>query len=204
MNTIKKIVVNIMAALIFVVTACDRVDDKVLVTEVTLDIMSLNMTVGESKTLTALIEPKEATNKDVLWTSSNRDVASVNDAGEVTALTQGEAKISVTTIDGGFRTSCIVAVYETSIRVTGVTFDVGDKLLVGLNEIGDNEKTIIAIVSPVDATDKYVKWNSSHPEIARITPSGRVQPLSVGQTLISAQTRDGNFFAECVVTVVAH
>jgi hypothetical protein len=79
------------------------------VTNVTLAPNSLSLTVGSSITLTAIIAPINATNKNVEWYSSNDNVASVNN-GVVTAISAGTATITVTTVDGGKSAACSVTV----------------------------------------------------------------------------------------------
>ena len=79
------------------------------VTGVTLDKAELTLTEGNSEALVATITPDNAANKTVTWTSSNPSVATVNN-GEVTAVSAGEATITVTTEDGSFTAECIVTV----------------------------------------------------------------------------------------------
>ena len=83
--------------------------EKVDVTGVTLDKTSLTLTVGDKDTLTAAVIPADATDTGVIWRSSDTSVATVSD-GVVTAVSAGEAKITVTTEDGGYTASCIVTV----------------------------------------------------------------------------------------------
>jgi hypothetical protein len=74
--------------------------------EVTLDISS------PAHQLTATVSPNNATNKTVIWISSNESVATVNSNGLVTPLSAGTTKISVTTIDGNFSDTCTVTVTQ--------------------------------------------------------------------------------------------
>ena len=83
----------------------------VAVTSVTLDVTELALEVPETATLTATVAPEEATDKTVVWTSDNEAVATVAD-GVVTAVAEGTATITVTTVDGGFTATCIVTVTE--------------------------------------------------------------------------------------------
>ena len=81
-------------------TSCKKDDDKrVAVSGVTLEPTSLSLEVGDVEPLTATVHPDNATNRKVIWTSSNKDVATVDDDGHVTALAIGSAKITVTTQD---------------------------------------------------------------------------------------------------------
>jgi len=74
---------------------------------------TLTLEVGKMATLTATIMPKNATNKTVQWESNNNDVATVNNSGMVTALTEGKTLIAVTTQDGNRKSYCFVTVKDT-------------------------------------------------------------------------------------------
>lgn len=78
-------------------------------TGLALDRADLSLTAGESAGLTASIEPQEATNRAVTWTTSDSEVASVNTRGRVTAMGQGTAVITASCRDG-FEASCTVTV----------------------------------------------------------------------------------------------
>ena len=94
-------------------TSCkkDEKDEKEIpVTGVTLNSETLSLKNGETKILTATVLPAEATNKTVLWTSSNTLVAAVDADGLVTGVTEGTATITATTVDGGKTVSCAVSV----------------------------------------------------------------------------------------------
>ncbi len=80
------------------------------VTGVKLDQTELSLYTGESKTLTATVQPDSATNKNVTWESSNTSVATVDATGEVTAIGAGTATITVTTVDGNKTATCTVTV----------------------------------------------------------------------------------------------
>lgn len=83
----------------------------VSVTSVTLDQTSLTLDVGGSDTLTATVEPDNATNKAVTWSSSNENVATVDQNGNVKAVGAGKATITATTADGSGKTAtCEVTV----------------------------------------------------------------------------------------------
>lgn len=82
----------------------------VAVTGVTLDKNSLSLTAGGHETLTATVNPDNATNKAVTWSSSDTEVATVDDTGKVTGVKKGTATITVKTADGGFTASCAVTV----------------------------------------------------------------------------------------------
>lgn len=84
---------------------------KTPVTSVTLDKTSLTLDVGGSFTLTATVEPANATNKAVTWSTSDKNVATVDQNGNVKAVGAGKATITATTADGsGVSATCTVTV----------------------------------------------------------------------------------------------
>lgn len=91
-------------------------EGDVAVTGVTLDQENLNLVLGgtETATLTATVTPENATDKTVTWTSSNEEVATVNENGKVTAIAAGDAIITATA-NNGVNGSCAVTVKEAEI-----------------------------------------------------------------------------------------
>ena len=83
---------------------------NVPVTGVSLNTSTLNLIEGGTGTLIATVEPSNATNKNVTWESSNKSVATVDANGLVTAVSAGNATITVTTVDGGKTAACTVTV----------------------------------------------------------------------------------------------
>ena len=99
-------------------------DTTVHVTGVSLNKTSTALTVGEEETLTATVQPDNATNKGVSWSSSDTTVATV-EGGVVKAVAAGTATITVTTADGGKTATCVVTVTETGTG-TGTEILYGD------------------------------------------------------------------------------
>jgi transglutaminase/protease-like cytokinesis protein 3 len=84
---------------------------KVPVTGVTLNTTALTKTVGDSpETLIATVVPSDAANKTVTWSSSDSNVAAVSGTGVVSAIAEGTAVITVTTVDGNKTATCTVTV----------------------------------------------------------------------------------------------
>lgn len=111
-----------------VFTACksdDDGDDDVSVTGVSLDKTSAKLKVGDTLTLTAAVEPANATNKNVSWSSSDENVATVAN-GTVTAVAAGTADITVKTADGGKEATCTITVKEKASGSEGGSDDTGD------------------------------------------------------------------------------
>ena len=166
------------------------------VTEVALDKTNAELTEGDELVLTATVNPADATNKNVTWSSSDNTVATVVN-GKVTALKVGIANITVTTVDGGKTASCQVKVAAKIYPVTGVSLD---KATVQIVE-GD-EFTLTATVAPANATNKNVSWSSSDNTVASVT-GGKVTALKAGSATINVTTEDGGKTASCAVTVIA-
>ena len=96
----------------------------VSVTGVTLDKTSLTLKAGESVTLIATVEPDNATNKAVSWSSRNKAVATVDDNGKVTGIKTGTATITAITQDGGKKATCAVTVTSAP---SAIAVDMGTK-----------------------------------------------------------------------------
>ena len=132
------------------------------VTGVTLNSTSLTLVEGETADLVATISPKDAENQKVIWSSSDGSVASV-DNGIVTALKAGTATITAKSDDGGFTATCSVTVNSKTVEVTSITLSKEGITL----EVGQSE-TLIATISPEDATDKTVIWTTSDASIVTV------------------------------------
>ena len=172
------------------------------VTGVTLDESSKMLPLGASFTLTATVAPGNATQKAVNWSSDDPSVATVDANGVVTASgsNTGTATITATTVDGGYTATCTVQVYK---PVTGVSLNHSSEMLVTGATLD-----LTATVSPSDATNKTISWESSDPTIATVASTGdntaRVTASSTksGIVTITVRTEDGNKTATCTVTVV--
>lgn len=176
-------------------TCSVKVNTKVYPVEsVFLDKTTAEITEGETLTLTATIKPENATNKNVIWSSSNEEVATVKN-GVVTAIKEGEATITAKTADGGKTATCNVIVNPKTVSVTGVDLN---KTSI---ELGEGDKTtLLATIFPENATNKNVLWSSSDDNIITVN-NGELTAISPGNAIVYAETEDGGFVAKCNVTV---
>ncbi|MCR5206298.1 MAG: Ig-like domain-containing protein [Lachnospiraceae bacterium] len=147
-------------------------------------------------TLSATITPANATNKAVTYTSSDINIAYIDNTGTVTGKGYGVATVTVTTVDGGFSDSCIVTVTDEVVPVSGVSIS-PKELFVGKGE----SKQVTATVSPSTATNKGIAFSSSDTSIATVTSDGTVKGLVSGNAIITVTTKDGGFTDTCKVTV---
>jgi uncharacterized protein YjdB len=170
---------------------------NVSVTGVSLNKTTLPLNVGQSETLTATLTPPNASNKNVYWSSSAPNIATVTQSGLVTALSDGTAVITVTTEEGGKTANCSVSVTAALVPVTGVTLD---KTVIAIS-VGGIE-ILTATVAPADASNKNLIWSSSYTAVATVS-NGIVTGVSAGSAIITVITEDGGKFATCSVTVNA-
>lgn len=93
-------------------TCVVTVTEPTRVTSVSLDKSSLSLKVDRTSSLIANVLPSDAYDKSISWSSSNTNVATVNNNGEITAKAVGTTTITATTTDGGFTANCSVTVEE--------------------------------------------------------------------------------------------
>lgn len=159
----------------------------VAVKSIILDRTSLSMQVGETEMLTATVNPDNATDKAVTWSSSDVSVATVSD-GKITAKKSGEA--TITAKSGTCVAECKVTV---TVSTESVTLD---KTTLSL-AIGETA-TLTATVKPDNATDKTISWSSSDPSVVKVD-NGKITALKKGTAVVSVIA--ANFSASCSVTV---
>ncbi len=169
----------------------------VSVTGVTLP-SSRTVNLGSTTTLTATISPEDATNKSVVWTSSDSSIATVDNNGMVTGVRAGTAVITVTTVDGNHTASCTVTVKTvavTSISIYPTAFTMSS---------GGTQFTLTPSVSPSNATDPSLSWSSSNTAVATVSSSGTITSVSPGTATITiASVSNPSITKTCTVTVKA-
>lgn len=161
------------------------------VTGIKLNYISMELNVGTGGKLTATVEPENATVQDVEWKSSDPAVVAVHN-GYVTAKKEGQATITVTTVDGGFTASCEVKVK--TIPVTGIVLEQSSLLL----PVG-NTYALTAHVQPSNATDQNIKWISINEGVATVDQTGKVTAVAAGTADIRALL--AGKLANCTVQV---
>ncbi len=178
--------------------------EAVPVTGITTDVTELTLTVGSSNgVINETVQPIDATNKNVTWSSQNPDVATVDQDGIVTPISEGNTVITVTTEDGDYEATVTVDVLIDAVSVTSVLLNKHSEII-QLNE----DLSITATISPSNATNKNVTWESLDTDIAEILVDGNkvtVQPVAVSNpdsVAIVVTTEDGAFTDTCYVTIL--
>ncbi len=191
-----------LASVVMIATACPQPNLSVPVSSVSLNTTSITLTLGdrdnESYQLQATVNPSNAENKDVNWSSESGTVASVDNTGLVRARNEGTTNITVTTVDGGKTATCKVKVETKKYPVKEI------KINKSTAEVAVGETiTLIATVLPSNATDKSVEWSSNNPNVAKVE-NGKVTGIKAGKTTITVSSVENkDIEATCDVTVVA-
>jgi len=148
--------------------------------------------------LNAAIQPEDAYCRELVWSSSNEAVATVDENGYVSVLTPGTAVITATSPDeysgGSRKASCIVTVQQ---AVSTVELD-STELVLNMGAY----QSLKATVLPENASNKAVTWESSDPGVVTVT-NGQVRAVGCGEAVITAVAADGSGAkAECRISVI--
>jgi len=176
----------------------------VKVEKVTISPISVNLEEGDIYGgVCVSVQPSNATNKGVEWSTTNTNVATVNpDSGIITARNKGVAKIFAYAKDGhGANDYITVNVSECECDMVLV-----ESMTISNNSIkvvnGFRGPQLSVSVSPLNASNKSVKWVSSNPAIVTVDAHGHTYGKSVGTAIITAYTTDGSGLSQsCMVTV---
>jgi uncharacterized protein YjdB len=170
---------------------------------VTLDRHDVSLALDESVTLNAIVLPANAANKYVTWATGSANVATVSQAGIVTATGRGTATITATTVDGGLTDTCNVTVGG-GVAVTGLSLSHAN-LVLGVGGIA----TLTVTVYPASASNKNVWWSATGnlnciatSPLTATTVLVTVTALGAGAATIIATTEDGGHAAQCTVSVI--
>ena len=141
------------------------------------------------------MKPDNATNKNVVWSSSNESVAKVSN-GKVTAVSPGSVTITAKTDDGSKTATCQITVKAKVYPVESISLD---KTSAEMTE-GD-ELTLTATVKPDNATNKNVVWSSTDISVVTVS-NGKIKAINAGCAVIRAASENGGFIAECNIKVL--
>ncbi len=170
-------------------------EETVAVTGVVLNTNAITLpTLGQTYQLTATVSPLNATNKNVTWTSSKPEVATVDSNGLVTSVAEGTTTITATTVDGGFTATCEIEV-SVVVAATGIAIDRESLTFTSTLPI-----CLFATFTPADADDNVI-WTSSNEAVATVDYRGLVTPVANGTCTITATGEYSGVKDTCAVTV---
>jgi len=188
----------ITAMVILITTGCAEKLDKdkfkydvkyLAVSDVKLNKNTLTLLWNSRETLKATVSPERADNREITWSSSNENVATVNSLGEVVAVGVGEADIIVTSEDNGSKKDVCKLTVNPYVYISKTT----------LSLLVDQKETLTANVQPA-SSPQSITWATSNNKIAIVSATGEITAIANGKADITA-TMTGGFKATCVVTV---
>ena len=159
--------------------------DPVQVKKITLDKTSVNIPINKSVTVKATVDPKNAKNKKITWTTSDKKIATVNN-GQIKGVGIGTAVITATAADGsGVSASVKVRVVKPVKKITLSETKT-------LNLAPWVPWRLTAVVEPYEASIMDVKWSTSDKKVATVDKNGVVKGVAPGTAKITATAADGS------------
>ena len=146
---------------------------------------------GGTLRMIAEITPEDATNQEVTWSLSPDGLATIDEAGLLTAVANGEVTVTATATDGsGVSGSTTVLIVGQPVAVTSITV----RSESGATEITEDMGSLrlIADVMPTDATEKDVTWSVDDERIATIDGEGLLTAIRNGTVIATATATDGS------------
>ena len=158
-------------------------------TSVNLNKSEMTLGTGQTYTLKAEVIP-QGSDVTLTWKSSNKNVATVNSKGKISAKGEGRATITVKTSDGK-TASCKITVKKApeSVSLNKTSAVMGVK----------QTCTLQATLSPSDSYT-YLNWSSSNSTVASVDKNGKVTARKTGTAVITVRTSNGKY-AQCTFTV---
>ena len=161
-----------------------------------IEIMSEDVTINKDGTtrLNVYVKPEDATIKDIIYSSSDENVATVDKYGNITAVGEGTAEITVASKDDPTKSDTITVTVKVPVTEIAV-----DKTDITLKENGKDKITVT--VNP-DATNKEVIYESSDETVVKVDKDGNIEAIGDGEAIITVTSKDNpNLKEEIKVSV---
>lgn len=150
----------------------------------------------ETAQLTAEVTPSYADNKRVTWQSSDEKVATVDENGKVTAVGNGTAIITATSVSGSYTATVSVTV-KIPVEIQKLTIEAEKETL---TKIGESTELKVKI-EPENADLQKLIWKSDNEKVATTDENGKVTAVGNGTAEITVTTEDGKITASIMITV---
>jgi len=152
---------------------------------------------GNGYQLIATVLPENAENRQVIWSSSDSTIVSVNElTGYITGLKAGTAVITVKTVIGDKTNECIVNVSDGNVFLTGLHLNEKQiSLAVGYTH------SISYRTTPTNATELNLKFTSSDTSVATVSKNGTITGVKEGSAIITVSSSNSNIKDNIYVTV---
>lgn len=156
--------------------------------------VDLNGGTAEAK-IKAKVYPINLPDKKITWKSSDDNIAKIDSGGNITAQNPGKATLTAMLYSQKKSATATLSVRQ---PVTGIFMPTSTITLY----TGGEGRLLQTEIFPKNATNQNITWKSKNTKIARVDENGRVKPVGVGMTEVTATTEDGGFEAKCFVNVV--
>lgn len=182
-------------------TATPTPDNSIKATGVSLNVTELKLTINQTYQVKYRVEPNDTTDQSIRWSSSDANVATINNKGKITAKNTGNAIITAQTVNN--KTTNIklnvfgnnnptatpvppsptptVAIYPQKLTLNYPSANI--KL--------DNILQLRVNIEPVRVTDFSIQWSSNNSNVATVDIRGKVTAKSVGEAIITAKSVNG-------------
>lgn len=155
--------------------------EEVKVSSITVKASDSRIFVNDTTVVQAAVLPADAANKQVIWTSSDNSVASVDARGIVTGKKAGSVTITAAASDGSqVKGSCTIRVVKPTV-----------KLNVKSAKLQVKKSTKAIKASGLQAGDRIEKWTSSKKSVATVDNKGKIRARKTGTTKITVYTQKG-------------
>lgn len=159
-----------------------------------LDIIQKEITLyaGFSEILQTSIFPESTSDKTIIWSSADPEIAVVSPQGRVVAVNEGETIITASA--QGLSDICKVKVNRYEIPVESI------RIPTDAIKLEENSSSHIYVeFFPFNATDKTISWSSNNPSVVEVSNTGTIWARNIGEAVITASLKD--LKAECKVIV---
>ena len=170
-------------------------NESIPVESITLSPSSATIKVGSTTQISAGIKPENATSRELVWTSSDNSIATVDSNGVVKGIKPGTVTITAKTKDGKVVSTSTITVEEATPTITSISFT-EDNVSV---KKGDTLPLTVKI-EPVELSSSKLTFKSSDTSIVTVDENGKITGVKKGTATITVTTSNGKT-ATCTVTV---
>ena len=165
------------------------------VDNIVVDPQALTMGPNETAQIKVTAVPKNVNISDLLWSSDDETIVTVDQEGNVKSLKEGVANVTVKTADDKYTVNIKIIITKTIVKVEEISISGSSSVNVG------STIKLKANIKPTNATNQTVTWQSSDTSIATVDANGNVKGQKEGTVTITAITNDGNIKATKVIKV---
>lgn len=183
----------------------ESTSEKIAVSDITLSASSLSMMKGETQTIVATVSPENATDKSLTFASDNEAVATVSNAGVVTAVSKGSATITVSSVSNPAISKTVAVTVSEPVAAEGLEVKLQETVVTETEDLTGGDKItkfalqegsdyhLVAAISPSDATQNKVVYEvePGREDNLTIDEDGTVHALKVWARIKVTATIEG-------------